>query len=120
MEQLNVFAPLTKEFATAGIPIVAVSTDSLDGLHRTFEQAKDASGFPFPIVSDAGFETFKSYRAFDDFERIPLHGTFLIDGAGFVRWQDISYQPFRDAKWLLGEAKRLLTLPTNEPQTAAN
>ena len=112
MEQLNVFAPMTGQFAAAGIPILAISTDSPDGLHKTFEQAKDGHGFPFPIVSDAGFDAFKAYRVFDDFERIPLHGTFLVDGAGLVRWQNISYQPFRDAQWLLGEAKRLLSVPT--------
>ncbi len=121
MEQLNVFAPLTAQFADAGIQIIAVSTDSASGLHKTFEQAKDAAGFPFPIVADADFGTFKAYRAFDDFERIPLHGTYLIDGDGFVRWQNISYQPFRDAAWLLTESKRLLTVPAvDDAATAAN
>jgi peroxiredoxin len=119
IEQLNVFAPLTKEFADAGIPIVAVSTDSTDGLHKTFEQAKEAQGFPFPILSDVGLEAFKAYRAYDDFEKIPLHGTFLIDGNGSVRWQDISYQPFKDGTWLLGEAKRLLSVPVEEKQSTA-
>ncbi len=114
MEQLNVFAPKVKAFADAGVQIIAVSTDSADGLHKTFEQAKDAAGFPFPIVSDSGLGAFKAYRAFDDFEHIPLHGTFLVDGAGFVRWQDISYQPFRDPDWLLEESKRLLSVPIVE------
>ena len=121
IEQLNIFAPLTKQFADAGIQIIAVSTDSAVGLEKTFAQAKEAGGFPFPIVADASFSTFKTYRAFDDFEHIPLHGTYLIDGDGFVRWQNISYQPFRDAAWLLGESKRLLTIPaTDEAATAAN
>ena len=30
--------------------------------------------------------------------------------AGQVRWQDISFEAFRDPQWLLGEAKRLLQL----------
>ena len=120
IEQLNIFAPLTKEYADAGIQIIAVSTDSAAGLHQTFEQAKDKAGFPFPIVADPGFDAFKSYRAFDDFEHIPLHGAYLIDGAGFVRWQNIGYQPFRDAAWLLGESKRLLTVPAvQKADTAA-
>ena len=109
VEQLNTFAPMEKEFAAAGIPIVAVSTESSDALHKTAAQAKDAGGFPFPILADPSLAAFKSYRAFDDFEHIPLHGAFLIDGAGCVRWQDISFQPFKDAKWLLGECKRLLS-----------
>ena len=111
LEQLNIFAPLTKEYADAGIQIIAVSTNSAASLHQTFEQAKDKAGFPFPIVADASLDTFKSYRAFDDFERIPLHGTFLIDGTGAVRWQNIGHQPFRDGAWLLTESKRLLSIP---------
>ena len=113
LEQLNVFAPVAKDFAAAGIKIVAVSTDAADGLHRTFAKATDKAGFPFPILADPQHAAFKAYRAFDDFERIPLHGAFLIDGDGLVRWQDISYQPFRDAKWLLGESKRLLRIPAS-------
>jgi hypothetical protein len=31
-----------------------------------------------------------------------------VDGKGQVRWADISYEPLRDAKFLLGETKRLL------------
>ncbi|MCE9612402.1 MAG: peroxiredoxin family protein [Chthoniobacter sp.] len=115
IEQLNTFAPLTAQFADAGIQIIAVSTDSAAGLHKTFEQGKDGKGFPFPILADDSLAAFKSYRAFDDFENIPLHGTYLIDGDGFVRWQNISYQPFRDASWLLGESKRLLSVPVNRP-----
>lgn len=117
LEQLNVFSPMTKDFAAAGIPMVAISTDSPDGLHKTLAQAKNEGGFFFPILSDPTLATFKAYRAFDDFERIPLHGTFLIDGAGLIRWQDIGYEPFRDAAWLLGEAKRLLNVPPPDTRT---
>ncbi len=113
MEQLNVFGPMTKAFAEAGVSIVAVSTDSPDGLHWTFEKSREATGFSFPIVSDAGLQTFKAYRAFDDFEQVPLHGVFLVDPAGLVRWQDIGHEPFRDAAWLLEESKRLLSIPKN-------
>ncbi len=119
IEQLNAFSPMTKDFAAAGIPIIAVSTDSPEGLHKTLEQAKNDGGFFFPIVSDTSLETFKAYRAYDDFERIPLHGTFLIDGDGLVRWQNIGYQPFNDAPWLLAEAKRLLSVPQLESRATA-
>ena len=114
MEQLDVFAPKVTAFADAGVQIIAVSTDSADGLQKTFEKAKEGKAFGFPIVSDAALGAFKAYRAFDDFEHIPLHGIFLVDGEGLVRWQDISYQPFRDANWLLEECKRLLSVPVAE------
>jgi peroxiredoxin len=119
IEQLNIFAPLTKDFGDAGISIVAVSTDSADGLEKTFSQAREGVAFTFPIVSDSTLSTFKAYRAFDDFEKIPLHGIYLIDAQGRVRWQDISYQPFRDGKWLLAEAKRLLSIEVKTAPTAA-
>jgi len=62
-------------------------------------------------MSDANQTAFKDFRCWDDFEDQPLHGTFLIDGSGRVRWQDISYEPFNDPEFLLKEAKRLLALP---------
>lgn len=111
IEQLNLLAPLNHDFDAAGISIVAISRDSAEGLQRTFEKSKEASGFPFPILSDFSLDAFKAYRAYDDFENMPLHGLFLIDGNGQVRWQNISYQPFREAQWLLGESKRLLSVP---------
>ena len=114
MEQLNGIAPLTEKYAKAGIPIVAISTDTPEGLADTFQKAA-AEGeparnpFPFPLLSDAGQTVFKAYRAHDDFEKQPLHGTFLIDGAGRIRWQDIGYEPFMHTEWLLEECQRLLS-----------
>ena len=70
-------------------------------------------------MADPDLTAFKAYRAFDDFERTPLHGTFFVDGAGLVRWQDISYQPFRDANWLLAECQRLRTGPATSPARTA-
>ena len=112
LEQLNAFAPMTKRFQDAGISIVAISTDSVAGLKKTFSQGKDSGGFPFPVVSDESMETFKKYRSFDDFENSPLHGTFLVDAEGLVRWQDIGYDPFLKLDFLLAESQRLLKLPT--------
>jgi peroxiredoxin/tetratricopeptide (TPR) repeat protein len=111
MEQLNIFAPVAKKFEEAGISLVAISTDSVEGLRKTFPANGSEPGFPFPLVSDRGQKTFKAYRAYDDFEKMPLHGTFLVDGQGLVRWQDISYQPFKETSFLLEEAKRLLRIP---------
>ena len=111
MEQLNAFAPEAAAFGEAGIPIVAISTDSPDGLRLTFDKvSSDAPEFPFTIVADPSHKHFKAYRAYDDFEDTPLHGTFLIDGRGRIRWQDISYEPFMHPDFLLAESKRLLAL----------
>jgi peroxiredoxin len=118
IEQLNALAPATKAFTEAGIEVVAVSTDTSEGLKKTFDQSKDGTGYPFQVTSDHSLNAFRAFRSYDDFENIPLHGTFLIDANGLVRWQNISYQPFKDANWLLGETKRLLGVPAQVPSPA--
>ena len=42
-----------------------------------------------------------------DFDNQPLHGTFLIDAQGRVRWRDISDEPFNDPAFVLKEGKQL-------------
>jgi peroxiredoxin len=112
MEQLNAFDPVAAEFGKQGITLLAVSTDTSAGLRDTFigYDAKDRH-YNFPLLSDPALTTFRAYRAYDDFEETPLHGTFLIDAEGKVRWQEISYEPFMAPKFLLNEAKRLLAQP---------
>jgi peroxiredoxin/tetratricopeptide (TPR) repeat protein len=117
MEQLNAFAPLAERYAEAGIEVIAVSTDSMEGLKTTFSTTDDEDGenpFPFPLVSDVDLNAFKDFRAYDEFEDVALHGTFLIDGDQQVRWQDVSYEPFMHPKWLLEEAQRLLDMDNVE------
>jgi len=110
LEQLNLLASAAKEFDALGISIIAVSTESLTALERTAAKSKLKSDLPFPIVADDTLKIFKAYRAYDDFEKMPLHGTFLIDGEGKVRWQDISYEPFTDLRFLASESRRLLAI----------
>ena len=63
------------------------------------------------MVANPELDVFKAYRAFDDFEDLALHGTYLIDEKGSILWHDISYEPFMEVEWLLDESKRLLGLP---------
>ena len=105
-EQLHAFAPQTEAFEKAGIKMIAISTDGHEGLQKSIA---DFDGeMPIRLASDEKLEVFKKFRAFDDFENQPLHGTFLVDGDGKIRWQDISYEPFMKHEFLLKEAKRLL------------
>ena len=108
VEQLQAFAPKTDEFRKAGIEVVAISSDSQEDLVKSIEKYGKDGGFPFPLAADPKLEIFKKYRCYDDFEKLTLHGTFLIDGDGMVRWQDISYEPFMDPDFVLKEARRLL------------
>lgn len=107
VEQLTKFAPRAKDFQAEGIDLIAISSDSPANLRKAEERYQDGK-FPFQLVSDASLATFKAYRCYDDFEQQPLHGTFLIDGDGRMRWWDISYEPFMNPDFLLTESLRLL------------
>lgn len=111
VEQLQALAPAAPDFDKAGIEIVAIGSDDLSGLKMALENYEKQ--IPFPLLVDSELQTFKKYRAYDDFENQPLHGTFLIDANGQVRWQDISYEPFMDTEFLLNESQRLLSLDAN-------
>lgn len=116
VEQLHAFNPMYEEYQKAGIDIVAIGTDDVETLQLSIQGLADSEPkkeIQFPLLSDSELDAFKAYRAYDDFEKQPLHGTFLIDAQGQVRWQDISYEPFMDAKFLLKESQRLLA---NTPQ----
>jgi len=63
-------------------------------------------GFPIPLLSDAKLEIFKAYGCSESGTQ-PLHGTFLIDAEGRIRWRDVSNRPFNDPAYLLTEAKQL-------------
>jgi peroxiredoxin len=116
-QQIQAFGKAAKDFSDAGIEIVAISSDDAAGLKISIENYTGGA-IPFPLVADPSLATFKSYRCYDDFEQQSLHGTFFIDGSGLVRWQDISYEPFQDTKFLLAEAQRLLGRTSPDPATS--
>lgn len=107
VEQLKAFAPKAAEFKKQGIELIAISTESREALEIALKNYNADQKFAFPLVADPEFNVFKAYRAFDDFENQPLHGTYLIDPEGRVRWHDISYEPFMEPDFVLKEAARL-------------
>jgi peroxiredoxin len=109
MEQLNSFAQKAREFAEQGIDLVAISTDSPDDLKKALEPYQEKGGFPFPLLSDAKLEVFKAYRLLD-FDNQPMHGTFLIDAQGRIRFRDISDEPFNNPTFFLKEGKQLVSV----------
>ena len=109
-EQLQKFQPEVAKFREAGMEVVAISTDAQKLLGKAYENYE--GGFSFPLLADPQMAVFKQYRCFDDFEQQALHGTFVIDGDGRIRWQDISYEPFMDPAFVLKEAQRLIGLDT--------
>ncbi|MCB9882284.1 MAG: redoxin domain-containing protein [Planctomycetes bacterium] len=110
VEQLEVFAPRMKDFEERGIQLVTIGTDTLSDMRDSMVDLPASKAFRFPLYADPEMRSFRDYRAFDDFEDQPLHGTYLIDGDGLVRWMDISYEPFVEVDFLLRESERLLKL----------
>lgn len=108
-EQLKTFSPKLKAFKDAGIEVVAVSTEDAQSLSDGLKRFDGTMNIP--LLANADLDVFKSFRCFDDFEGQPLHGTIFVDGQGRIRWQDIGYEPFTDADFLLDEAKRLMATP---------
>lgn len=120
VEQIQAFAKAAKDFDAAGIQLVGVTiepTQIAGNIREKLQLSKDAP-LPFPILSDSGQAAFKAVRAYDDFENEVLHATLLIDPAGHQRWQDVSWQPFKDTKFMLEEAKRLLQSQQTRVRTA--
>jgi peroxiredoxin len=99
--QVKAFSEQAAAFEKAGLPVIAISTDS------PAEVAATASPPPFPVYS--GFDTtaFRALDAWDDFENKPLHATCFIDASGRMRWQHVSYEPFMLPSFLIEEALRL-------------
>lgn len=108
-EQLTAMADRYADFEKAGLPILAISTDDVANL-KDSQDNYTKGDIPFPIVSDAPKAVFKQYTAHDDFENLPLHGTFVLDGKGRMLWSDISADPFMEIDFLIKEATRLLSL----------
>jgi peroxiredoxin len=114
VEQLRALSPQAAAFADMGVDVVAIGTDDVAGARASLDALSEADRFPFPLLADPSLAAFKAWRCFDDFERKPLHGTFFVDASGRVRWQDVSYEPFKEFDWLRRECVRLLALRPTE------
>lgn len=109
MEQLNAVEAAMAEFQKRNLPVVALSPEPLALVGKAHKFAKTKGGFPFPLLA-ADKETFRAYRAWDDFEDVSLHAMAVVDAQGKLRWLDVSYEPFMDVKFVAQEAERLLGL----------
>ena len=109
--QLKRLGPVAFEFEGLGIEIVGISSDSMETLADSF--SKYRGRIPYPLAADGDLDVFKSYQLHRDGMEEPLHGTFLLDADGKVRWRDSGDEPFMDMEFLLRESKRLLLNSTS-------
>ena len=106
MQQLQAFGKEHEALKKLNIETVAISSDDLDAA-KALKNNKDGIKFPMPILADPKLELFKRYRSYDDFENQPLHGIFLIDADGNIRFQRISADPFLEVEFIKAEAGRV-------------
>jgi FtsP/CotA-like multicopper oxidase with cupredoxin domain/peroxiredoxin len=99
-EQVALFNEQAKAFADKGVSLLAVTSDTSEVLRK----ALAANPSPFPILADPQLDIFRLYHCVGS---EALHGTFLIDAAGQVRWQNIGSNPFTGIGLLLLEAGKL-------------
>ncbi len=106
-EQIQAFAPQHKKFQQAGIEMLAISTDEREGLQQSIDDY-GLEPLPIQLLANPELNVFKAFRAYDEFEDQPLHGTYLIGTDGRILWQDIGYEPFMEVDFLFKESQRLL------------
>lgn len=103
-------------FRELGAEVVAISADPPE---QTREKFREYGAFTFPVLSDQRSYVAEKYGAFTptDADRTDgklLHGTFVIDRDGVVRWANLGLDPFFHNPTLLFELARIeKRLPTS-------
>lgn len=105
--QLHLFNAAADDYKAENIDVAAISFHSAADIRASMNKMGD-QGFPFRLLADPQMRTWYEWLTVDGHDHAPLHGTFLLDELGRVRWKQIADHPFEDAEWLLGEARRLL------------
>jgi peroxiredoxin len=116
-KQLEAFVKENSRLAAAGWSVLAISCDNREAIQKSLASYKPGP-FPFLMLADPDLTVFQAYHAYDDFEGIALHGTFLIDPEGFVRWIDVGSEPFMDVPFAIAEFTRLLSRPVQATPSA--
>ncbi len=106
MQQLQEFGKEYEALKKLNVETVAIGSDDAEAT-KALKNNKDAIKFPMPMLVNPKLDLFKSFHAYDDFEGQPLHGTFLIDAEGNIRYQNISSEPFLDVAFIKAEAERV-------------
>jgi peroxiredoxin len=104
--QLQVLAGIQAGLQAAKIKVVTISPDSADDLREGLRSYSLAQSAPFVFLADEALASFKQFGCFDG---RALHGIFLVDARGIVRWQFSGDEPFMDAEELLRQSRLLLT-----------
>jgi FtsP/CotA-like multicopper oxidase with cupredoxin domain/peroxiredoxin len=98
--QIALLAKREAEFKKLGMPILAVCPDEV--APEVVRLLKEKAGVSFPLASDPKLEVFRAHGCLDD---EVLHGTFIVDASGMVRWQSVGEEPEMNIDKVLIAAK---------------
>jgi len=87
----------SKKLRDAGLRVVVVCLP--------VKKLPPKAGLPFLLLADN--ETLSAFKSYGCHDGRALHGTFLIDSKGTIRWQDVGDEPFMDVNTVLKKAKEL-------------
>jgi peroxiredoxin len=107
--QLSNLARFKKDFADLKIKVTVVTRESKERVDLNFQNPEDKEFEGFQFIADPTAKAFAWMGAYDEFEAKAMHGIFLIDPAGNILWREVDKHPFREIRFLVGEAKRLLS-----------
>ncbi len=91
------------EFDAAGLQVLAISPDPAS---QTRDSAKQFGDFHFPLLSDPDNVVARGYGLTDSTGH-PLHGAFIVDRTGHIRFAASGEHPFTDLDKLLAAGHQL-------------
>jgi peroxiredoxin len=102
--QLEALVARAEELDKLRVGIVFVSPDPLVDIKEALAGRTGRSPVPFAVLSD---EPLTVFRQFGCVNEGAVHGTFLVDRTGTVRWHTTGETPFEDFAGLLEECRKL-------------
>jgi peroxiredoxin Q/BCP len=112
-EQIKALAQTEPMFRALGVELAAVSPQWPD--QAAVRAAREELGIRFPLLADPGHHVFGRFGCQGE---PPLHGTFLIDADGLVRWQSVGELPVTDMNRLLDQVRVFTPLRACSERTA--
>ena len=96
------------KFHELGAEVLAISADAPEDTAKKFAKY---GMFTFPVLSDPDNKLAAAYTVFAPAGKtsgeVLLHGTFVIDRDGIVRWCHYAHEPFTDNATLLVEVAKI-------------
>ncbi len=107
-QQLQAFAQIKDRIESAGVTLIAVSSQNLDELKRS-AAAIEGEKLPFILLADGEHQVFRQYGCYGD---EPLHGVFVIDPSGRLTWKSATAaKPFMNVELVLSKAAASMLAP---------